>query len=151
MLRFSAFPLYAYVLLTSVSRTSLHLDFSGMIGDHKEIIKKKIWDLTASQSSEHSYWNQIIEAISSVLCTFFQDVLRASYQLTSSKGTFSTTTSLTFKFWDDFSLFRLSHDQRYEIKKKLLVGETPQKGKNSAQNAKSYHSNHVWAVDYRYS
>lgn len=95
MFRYSAFPLYAYALPTSISRTSLRLDFSGMIGDYKEIIKEKIRDLTTSQSSEHDYWNRIIEPILSILWALFQDVLHAIYQLTPSKDTFSTTTTLS--------------------------------------------------------
>ena len=85
----------------------MNLNSLGMIGDSEEIIKEKICELTASQSSEHDYWNRIIEAILSVLCAFFQDVLRASYQLTPSEGTSSTTTTLTFKFGNDFFLLEL--------------------------------------------
>ena len=48
-----------------------------------------------SQSSGHNYWNRIIELILSILSALFQDVLRASYQLTSSKGTFSTSATLS--------------------------------------------------------
>ena len=80
-----------------------------MIGDSEEIIKEKIRDLTTCESGGRDYWNRIIEAILSVLCAFFQDVLRASYQLIPSEGTFSTTTTFTFKLWDDFSLFGTSH------------------------------------------